>query len=60
LEELWNDLAEQQAFLLLCTYPMRNFYKEANGPLLERICRAHNVAVPAESFSLIVDKADRE
>jgi PAS domain S-box-containing protein len=60
LEKLWNDLAEHQSFFLLCAYPMRNFYKEGDGPLLERICRAHNVAVAAESFSLIAGNPDRE
>ena len=60
VEELWNDLAQKHTFSLLCAYPMGNFYKETDGPLLERICRTHHVSVPAESFTRGADNAGRE
>jgi PAS domain S-box-containing protein len=50
VEELWNELARQHNFALLCAYPMGNFFKEAHTHLFEEICERHGVVLPAESF----------
>jgi hypothetical protein len=38
LEMLWNQLANTQAFSLLCGYAMGQFYKDAN---FDAVCRQH-------------------
>jgi hypothetical protein len=43
LEMLWNKLAQQHGFALLCGYAMGNFYKETKG--FEAICREHTHVV---------------
>jgi PAS domain S-box-containing protein len=42
VEELWNDLAGQHSFSLLCAYAMGNFYMEAHTAAFEEICRQHH------------------
>ena len=43
LEMLWNKLAQQHGFALLCGYSMGNFYNETKG--FEAICREHTHVV---------------
>ena len=45
LETLWNELANTQAFSLLCGYSMGHFYKDAN---FQKICRQHTHVVSAD------------
>ena len=45
LEMLWNQLANTQAFSLLCGYAMGHFYKDAN---FQEICRHHTHVVSAD------------
>jgi predicted GNAT family N-acyltransferase len=42
LETLWNQLANTQAFSLLCGYAMGQFYKDAN---FQEVCRHHTHVV---------------
>lgn len=44
LEMLWNQLAQTQAFSLLCGYAMGHFYKDAN---FQDICGQHTHVVSA-------------
>jgi KaiC/GvpD/RAD55 family RecA-like ATPase len=46
LEILWNKLANQYGFALLCGYSMGNFYKQT--ALFEQVCRQHTHVMPAE------------
>jgi hypothetical protein len=46
LEMLWNKLAAQHGFALLCGYAMGNFYKETVR--FEAVCRQHAHIVPPE------------
>ncbi|MGH9458255.1 MAG: ATP-binding protein [Thermoanaerobaculia bacterium] len=48
LEEMWNALADERPFSLLCAYPMGNFLKESDAARFERICREHAYVVPTE------------
>ena len=58
LEELWNTLAEHQAFSLLCAYSMANFYTSDDVSRFEDICRTHTHVVPTESY-LLGDESSR-
>jgi hypothetical protein len=41
LEELWNELASQHAFSLLCAYPMSGFPDQKDNPSFLQVCKAH-------------------
>jgi hypothetical protein len=47
LEMLWNKLANQHGFALLCGYAMGNFFKQT--ALFEEVCRQHTHVMPAEA-----------
>ncbi len=59
LEELWNDLARTHAFRLHCGYPMSAFPRAADGDALQRICAVHTEVVPLESYTSLIEEADR-
>lgn len=48
LEMLWNQLARNQAFSLLCGYAMGNFYKDSS---VEEICNEHSHVVAADGHA---------
>jgi PAS domain S-box-containing protein len=48
LEELWNHLAEEEPFRLLCAYAMANFYRASDADDFARVCAAHDRVFPAE------------
>jgi PAS domain S-box-containing protein len=50
LEELWNELAIQYSFSLLCAYSMGNFFKEAHTHSFLHICSQHGRAIPTEAY----------
>ena len=50
LEELWNDLAAQHGFDLLCGYPMGAFDRLEHRQLFFNICGEHTHINPAESY----------
>ncbi len=50
LEELWNDLAEQHNFDLLCGYPIGAFDKLEHRQLFFNICGEHTHINPTESY----------
>ena len=41
LENLWNELAAERSFYLLCAYSMGNMYREANTRQVTEICSLH-------------------
>jgi hypothetical protein len=51
LEVLWNQLANTEAFSLLCGYAMGHFYKDAN---FDEICRQHTHLVAADGQAAAV------
>ena len=51
LEELWNELAQNYEFSLLCTYAMANFYRSADSKAFQAICQAHSHVRPTERYS---------
>jgi hypothetical protein len=57
LEVLWNQLAQTEAFSLLCAYAIGNFYKGAN---FEDICGQHSHIVSVHGTAQpIASAADR-
>ena len=50
LEQLWNDLARDHSFALLCAYDMSNFRGAGQEAQFDAICRAHTQVTPAENF----------
>jgi len=49
LEMLWNRVATQAQFSLLCGYAVGNFYKEvATGPTFQAVCDQHNHVMPVD------------
>ena len=53
LEELWNDLAQQETFALLCAYPIAHFDNAAYAQPFADINASHTVVTPAESYSIV-------
>ena len=59
LESLWNDLAQQQRFSLLCAYPTTGLTAAELGDVNE-VCRLHSVVHPPSSYeSLVLPDANR-
>lgn len=50
LERLWNQLALQQTFSLLCGYPLRAFAAARHAEGFARVTGAHAHVAPTESF----------
>jgi PAS domain S-box-containing protein len=49
IEKLWNDLAKEHSFSLLCAYPVTGFSEEKHiEPFLE-MCGQHSGVAPSES-----------
>lgn len=60
LEELWNALARNHAFTLLCGYIKGNLYREVNGGHYDRIRREHaavRTVTPRSYVSLTLPEA---
>ena len=60
LERLWNDLAHQLPFSLLCAYPLAGFRDEADSEVFLTVCREHSQVTPAESYTLLSSTAERQ
>jgi hypothetical protein len=50
LEQLWNELANQYKYSLLCGYAVDNFLHEAGVAGFRRVCDHHSRVVPLESI----------
>jgi signal transduction histidine kinase len=55
LEQLWNDLAGEHTFSLLCAYPARLFRDNDQTRSFHAICSAHNSILPPEQFATAAD-----
>jgi hypothetical protein len=49
LEQLWNELANQYKYSLLCGYSVDNFLHEAGAAGFKRVCEHHTRVLPLES-----------
>lgn len=59
LEDLWNDLAKQHSFTLLCAYPISGFSQEEHGNPFMRICAQHSSVIPGESYTGLDTEVER-
>jgi signal transduction histidine kinase len=50
LEDLWNDLANDFAFSLLCAYAMGNFYRATDAEHFREVCRRHSHVMPSGRY----------
>lgn len=57
LEALWNRLAENYDFDLLCAYGMDRFSTPAGAQLIAEVCECHSHVSPSETYT---PKADEE
>jgi CheY-like chemotaxis protein len=53
LEQLWDDLARQHKFALLCAYPIAIFGTPDQGDSFQEVCSCHSRVIPAESYSAV-------
>jgi PAS domain S-box-containing protein len=59
LEELWNDLARELPFSLLCAYPIGAFQHPEQSPAFREICDAHGGVIPAEIHTALASPEER-
>ena len=60
LEDLWNALATQHTFSLLCAYPMDRLDGEAAGLMLGEVCGQHSQVIAAESYAALTSQEDQQ
>ncbi len=59
VEELWNALAKDHRFSLLCAYPLAGFADERHTEPFLTVCGHHSSVVPSESFMDLGNEAER-
>ncbi|MGH9514188.1 MAG: PAS domain S-box protein [Terriglobales bacterium] len=59
LEQLWNQLAKEHSFSLLCAYPIAGFNSAKHTDGFFRICAEHSAVFPSESFPMTSSEGDR-
>src|SRR5947209_335726 len=57
VERLWNALAKQHHFALLCAYAMGSFCHASDADAFLRVCDEHSLVLPTESYSTLDDRA---
>jgi PAS domain-containing protein len=55
LEQLWNDLAQERVFSLICAYPLSGFARAEHEKALHQICAEHSTVFAAEGFGVEAD-----
>src|SRR3954451_21779745 len=55
LEQLWNQLAREHSFSLLCAYPIAGFNSAKHTDTFLNICAVHSAVFPSESFPTTSD-----
>jgi len=59
LEQLWNQLAKEHSFSLLCAYPIAGFNSAKHTDAFLKICAEHGAVFPSESFPATSHENDR-
>ena len=60
LEQLWNELLQDNSFVLYCAYPMSCFGETALAQPLMDVCAAHSRVIPAESYTGLTTDESRQ
>jgi PAS domain S-box-containing protein len=50
VEQLWNGLAKNHSFSLLCAYPITGFRNESHIEPFLKMCGEHSGVIPSESY----------
>lgn len=58
LETLWNTLAEERRFSLLCAYELDVFDRETQARALPDVCRLHSHVRPAQNYARFARAVD--
>ena len=59
LEELWEELARQLPFTLVCAYPLAAFRSDAEARAFLPICALHDEVLPSEAYGGLARPAER-
>jgi PAS domain S-box-containing protein len=59
LEEFWNLLAKKYSFSLICAYPMAELGHQRHTTPFLKMCNAHILVGPTESYLDLTSEADR-
>lgn len=59
VEQLWNELAEQNSFSLLCAYPASGFGQDGGSQPFLRMCGEHSKVFPNEEFMGLMSEDER-
>jgi PAS domain S-box-containing protein len=59
VEDLWNNLAREHSFSLLCAYPITGFKHERHIEPFLKMCAQHSSVVPSESYMGLSSVEDR-
>jgi signal transduction histidine kinase len=59
LEQCWEELGRQQAFSLLCAYPLAHFGGETGEALFHAVCAEHGRALPTERYLALATEDER-
>jgi PAS domain S-box-containing protein len=59
LEQLWNQVAREHSFSLLCAYPIAGFNSAKHTDGFLRICAEHSAVFPSEIFPTTSREDDR-
>lgn len=59
VEELWNSLAHEHSFSLLCAYPITGFNHERHIEPFLKMCSLHSDVVPSERYLTLDSEEQR-
>jgi hypothetical protein len=59
VERLWNEMATNQSFSLLCAYPVQGFTSASDIELFARVCGEHSVVIPTDDFLMLGSESAR-
>jgi PAS domain S-box-containing protein len=59
VEQLWNELATQYSFSLLCAYPACGFGRDGGSQPFVRMCSEHSKVFPKEEFMGLMSEDQR-
>jgi signal transduction histidine kinase len=59
LEQLWNDCGHASWFSLHCGYPLKEFYREEDSEVFQKICQEHSEVIPGESYGALAGEEAR-
>jgi hypothetical protein len=59
LERLWNELAKEHSFSLLCAYPMKSLGVSGISAAVELVCAEHSSVMPTESYTSLASEDER-